>query len=364
MKIVFLSSADNYHTKKWCNYFTSRNHEVHVISFTNDKIDNAVIHYIDCGVGPQNTDIEKLNYLKSIKKVKKIIKELNPDIINAHYASSYGMIASLACPNKFILSIWGADIYEFPKKSIIHKIYIKYVLKKAKYLFSTSHAMAKVINIYTRKKVYITPFGVDMDLFNPNKKEERKEKKFIIGTIKALTPKYGIDILLRAAEILYKRKKIDLEVRIAGKGECEQEYKKLSNDLGISSITKWLGFISQENVAKEWANMDVAIIASMNESESFGVSAVEAEACCIPVVISDIPGLMESTIPNQTSIVFPRGDYNILADTIENLYYDVRKRKQLGKNGRKYVLENYEYNYCFDRIEKLFLEFNNKQYNK
>ena len=52
--------------------------------------------------------------------------------------------------------------------------------------------------------------------------------------------------------------------------------------------------------------MDCAIIPY--ESESFGVSAVEAQACSCPVIISDIPGLMEATNPGVTSLVVLRGN--------------------------------------------------------
>ena len=78
----------------------------------------------------------------------------------------------------------------------------------------------------------------------------------------------------------------------------------------IDSIVKWLGFISQEDAAKEWANMDIGIIPSVSDSESFGVSAVECQACGVPVIISDIPGLEESTCPGKSSLVVPRGDYS------------------------------------------------------
>ena len=99
--------------------------------------------------------------------------------------------------------------------------------------------------------------------------------------------------MIKAVAIIKKtRPEIPIKLRIAGKGEKEEEYKQLAVKLGIADVTTWLGFISQEEAAREWANMDVAVIASTLESESFGGSAVEAEACGTAVIISDIPGLM------------------------------------------------------------------------
>ncbi len=105
-------------------------------------------------------------------------------------------------------------------------------------------------------------------------------------------------------------------MRIAGKGPQEESYHKLASELRIDDITYWLGFISQEEAASEWANMDVAIIPSTLESESFGVSAVEAQACGTAVIISDIPGLMEATRPGETSLVVHRNAPNEIASAI------------------------------------------------
>lgn len=75
----------------------------------------------------------------------------------------------------------------------------------------------------------------------------------------------------------------------------------MAEQLEIADIVTWLGFIPQEEAACEWANMDVAVIPSLQES--FGVSAVEAQACQIPVIISNVPGLKEATRPQISSVV-------------------------------------------------------------
>lgn len=219
MKICFLAPANNYHTKKWCEYFVSKGHEVHVVTFINDTIENVNVHYIDTKVQAHDSDLKKIKYLSSVRKVKKIVKDINPDIINAHYATSYGMVAAL-CKFNYILSVWGSDVYNFPKKGFIHKLYFKYLIKKPKYIFSTSNAMAEELKKYTSKKIYVTPFGVKMDLFNPNKKDSRYKDYFTIGTVKALKEKYGIKYIIEAAELL-KKDIPNIKVVLAGSGSQE-----------------------------------------------------------------------------------------------------------------------------------------------
>ena len=232
---------------------------------------------------------------------------------------------------------------------------LKYSLKKAACLFFTSRAMAAEAGKYTDRKFEITPFGVDTELFNPRRRtRHNRDGRFIVGTVKGLSDKYGIRYILEAVAAVKKQGNLPLELRIAGKGPQEQEYRKLAEDLGIGAITTWLGFISQAEAAREWANMDIALIPSELESESFGVSAVEAQACGTAVVISDIPGLMEATCPDETSIVVPRKNAAALAEAILDLMKNPDKRETLGKNGRQYVKKHYEMDACFFKVETIF----------
>ena len=354
MKICFLAPSNSAHTKKWCKYFISRAHEVHVVSFCDEEIDGVQLHYVNTGANANGGDAQKLKYLLKAGAVRKLVKKMAPDVVNVHYATSYGVVAALAGLKNYALSIWGADIYDFPKKTALHRWMLQFSLHRAAHIFSTSKAMAEEAGKYTKKPIEITPFGVDMALFSPDKNAPCKDA-FTVGTVKTLSPKYGIDYLLKAAALIKEEHpEIPLKLRISGSGPNEQEYHALAEALGIKEITAWPGFIPQEQAAQEWAGMDVAVVPSTLESESFGVSAVEAQSCGCPVVISDIPGLMEATKPELTSLVVPRKDARALADTLIALYNDPIRRKQMGTAGRAYVAENYELTACFRKVEALF----------
>lgn len=354
MKICLFAPGNSYHTKKWFDYFVKAGHEVQVVSFTKGMIEERNLHFVDTGVDSGSAEKSKIKYLAYAGKVKRIIETIQPDRISVHRASSYGAVAALAGLRNYTLSVWGEDIYAFPRKSIIHKVLLKFSLARATNLFSTSLAMAQEAQKYTKRHFEITPFGVDMELFSPQKRtRDVNDGEFIVGTVKALSPRYGIENLLQAAAIVKKDyPEIPLTVRIAGRGSHEEAYKQLAVELGIDDITHWLGFIPQNEAAKEWANMDVAVIPS--QSESFGVSAVEAAACGIPVIITDIPGLKEATLPGETSVVVERNHPEQIAEKILWLFEHPYERYTTGQKGRKYVCENYELNQCFSKIEELF----------
>ena len=358
MKICLIAPAENYHTRKWCAWFLAQGYEVSVVSFTEGEIPGVSVFCIDTGAGVEDSDLSKLRYLTAWRKIRKTVEGIGPDLISVHYATSYGTAAGIAGLKNYALSVWGGDVYTFPHKSPMHRALLQYSLEHAACLLSTSAAMAREVGKYTDKKFYVTPFGVKTELFSPERRSrEENDGRFVIGTVKALKPKYGIDVLLKAVALVKQQHpEIPVELRIAGEGPCEAEYRRLTAELGIEEITKWLGFISQEDAATEWANMDIAVVPSVTDSESFGVSAVEAEACRIPVIISDVPGLMEATQPGVTSIVVTRRSAEALADAIVLLYQNPEVRKRMGEAGRKLAVEKFDYQLCFENIEKIFLE--------
>ena len=352
MRICFIGPANSAHIVKWCTWFTKKGHEVHVVSFTPGEIEGTTVHQINIGVDAGGNDIEKIRYLFSGGKIRRAVESISPDVINVHYATSYGAAVALSGLRNYALSVWGSDIYEFPAKSFVHKALLKFSLKKAGRLFSTSSSMAKEAAKYTDRAFDITPFGVDMGLFNPARRC-RQDDRFVIGTVKTLSSIYGIEYILDAATLLIsKHPEIKLNVRIAGDGPDSGKLQEHAADLGIDDITTFLGRITQARAAVEYANMDVAVIPSVHH-ESFGVSAVEAQACAVPVIISDVDGLMETTKPGESSIVTSKRDARAIASALFDLYSDSELRKKMGECGRKYVSEKYELEKCFIYIENL-----------
>lgn len=357
MKICFVGPANSGHIVKWCKWFSQRNHEVHVISFTSGEISGAEVHQIRTKADAQGGNLGKIRYLFTGPQIKRLIDEINPDIINVHYATSYGAATALSGVKKYILSVWGSDIYDFPKKSILHRGLLKYSLKKAALLFSTSHAMAEEASQYTDKEFIITPFGVDMDLFSPSKRTRTNDEPLVVGTVKTLSDLYGIEYILRAIALIKEEyPEIAILARIAGDGPDADKYKMLVEELHIGGSVEFLGRITQEEAARVWADMDIAIIPS-TRYESFGVAAVEAQASCTPVIISDVGGLMETTVPGESSIVVKKKNADAIADAILWLMKSPATRRQMAMAGRRYVVKEYELDHCFEKVERVFNQF-------
>lgn len=355
MKICYLADINSAHTHKFLNYFVKKGYDIHVISLGKGEYNGVKVHSLDIedNVMKGKSEKGKVGYLKKIKKVKELINEIKPDILHAHYASSYGLLGALANYHPYIISVWGSDVYDFPIKSPIHKMIIKYNLKKADYILSTSNVMKKETEKYTNKEIKVTPFGVDINKFYPNKIES---DEIIIGTIKTLEEKYGVQYLVKAfKQVKEENKDLDIKLRIGGKGSQEDYLKNLCRELNIENDVTFLGFVKPDDVIKEFQRFDISVFPSTLDSESFGVAAVESEACGTPVIVSNVGGLMESTKPNETSLVVEKKSVEDLAEKLNILVRDKDLRIKMGKAARKFVEDNYSLEKNFEYINKIYL---------
>ncbi|MBM6861674.1 glycosyltransferase, partial [Clostridium saudiense] len=238
------------------------------------------------------------------------------DILHAHYASSYGLLGALSNYHPYVVSLWGSDILLFPKEGLIQREIIKYNLRKADRVFSTSKYMMEEANNYTNKKIDITPFGIDLSIFN--NRNIRKDDELVIGIVKSLEKIYGIDYLINAFSILLRKyPQYNIKLKILGEGTQKRALEKLAEDLSISERVEFLESRDLIGVSDFYNEIHIGVFPSL--SESFGVTILEAQACGVPVVVSDIKAFYESTIPGETSLICKVKDVDSIVEALENI---------------------------------------------
>ncbi len=208
MKVLILAAPSSTHTVKWIRSLSLKGIEIFLFGLTDYNVNDYAglkNFYVFSSklnkeiFGLPETALSKLSYLKSLPKIKKIIKEFKPDILHAHYASSYGILAALTNFHPMIISVYGSDVFNFPNTNIFSSFVFKFNLSRADRILSTSHIMAEETNKYTSKKIEVTPFGIDTTVFKHIEVNSIFARgNIVIGTIKALENKYGIKYLLQA----------------------------------------------------------------------------------------------------------------------------------------------------------------------
>lgn len=352
MRILIIAEANSIHTQRWVKSLSKKGFEILLFSLNHLK-SSADFSNIKVHTNYRSKN-KLLNIALSVKDLKVCIANYKPHILHAHYASSYGLLGALVNYHPFLLSIWGSDIYEFPKRSILHKLIIKYVLHKADRLLSTSNIMAVEISKYTSKKIDITPFGVDTNVF---KKIPNITNKIIIGNVKTLSYNYGIDILISAfAKLYHSDKSYDLSLYIIGEGPNKLDFINLTKELKIESSVNFVGKIPNNKLPYYYSMFNVAVFPSLEES--FGVAAVEAMACECPVVVSDADGFKEVVQDKISGIIVPRGDVHATYLAIKSLIDNTQYAYELGVNARNRVTKLYDWN---DNVDLMSMIYYNTQ---
>lgn len=339
MRVLILAPSRSIHTHKWALYYKDKGIEVKVVTFF-DHYSEENAKEVDTVILPKLLP-GKLSYFTSVFALRKVLKSFKPDILHAHYVSSYGFIGALANYKPFYISVWGRDIFQFPLQNSLNKSIVTYTLKKADVICSTSHIMAKETNKYTDKTIPVTPFGVDMSKFKPIP-GLKDETLLTIGTVKALSDKYGISDLIHAFARVHSVQK-QTRLLIVGDGPQRAEYEELTKALGIDSVTTFTGRVPNNEVPTYINQMDVFAVPSTEDSESFGVAAVEAMACGVPPVVSNVGGLPEVVIEGETGFVVPKESPDQLADAMLTLLKDKEHRLKMGLSGIEHVKAHYNW---------------------
>ena len=362
MKIIILSDANSIHTLRWVESLTNNNFDLLVFSFfkpnkeSRRKYEKIGIKIVTPNLKSKITDLRrpnmsKIKYIRSIFPLLKIIRNFKPDLIHAHYASSYGLIALLTRFKPFILSVWGSDIYDFPYKNFINKFLLKLVLQSATIVCSTSRAMKKIIeNEYSRFDVKIVPFGIDTDFFKP---AEKTHNTFTVGTIKSIEEHNGIESIIDSADEIINKYKKNIDFLIVGEGSLEEAMKQKAINMNLKNNVTFTGFVTHSLVKKYYDRLSVFI--AVSKRESFGVSILEAAGCEIPSITSNIGGLTEVNKNQQTGFVIKPGDPKELTKAILKLYEDEKLRKQLGSRARERVVEKFNWN---DNVQSMIGIYN------
>lgn len=346
MKIAFVSSGNSVHVKKLANELVKRGHKITLYTLRDS---NKLISEFDSNINIIMLPFSgKKGYYLNYPFLKLYLKRGQYDLINSHYASGFGTLSRIVNIHPIALAVFGSDVYDYPFKNSGNMKRIKKNLDNADVITSTSHVMVNQVKSFydSNKKIYVTPFGVDIKKFKKIENENKDE--FVFGIVKKIEHKYGIDILIKAfAQFLENNKKVKSKLLIYGRGSAEIEYRTLVKNMRLEKRIIFKGFIQNELVVHAFSEMDVACFPSVIESESFGVAAVEAMACEVPVIVSDASGFTEVVENHVTGIIVAKNSVKLLCEAMETVYKMTKdERMIMGKNGRSRVekLYNFEEN--------------------
>lgn len=345
-KVLILADAGSIHTKRWACAIADEGCQVKVISYTKGQMrDDIEVITLQTPkllpIAPTAPLWSRFHYLFGLSETNRVIEHFQPDIVHAFYATSYGFLAARCRAKQFFVSIWGQDITVSPKK-LIPRLIIKKVLRQAEKIFCTSDYLIRETLRYTslKDKLYKIPFGIDVELFHPAELPQKREA-IVIGSTKSLETYYGLEKLISAFGILKKRRPdLPLKLLLLGNGSQRQNLLNRIKELNLEDSAHILEGVNHSEIPAYLQTMDIFVIPSVI-AEAFGVAALEASACGVPLVGSNIGGIPEVIQHELTGFLVAPNDITALADALEKLACNPKLRNKFGEAGVTFVRKHY-----------------------
>ena len=308
-------------------------------------------------------------------KCLKICRKWRPDIIHAHWPFPHAYIA-LGAAKLFhiplVLNFHGAELLLIRKKKWVKPL-LKFAIGQAQAVFANSSFTAGKIKAIRNVDVEWSPYGTTLD----ERRETRDERegsglaphpvngKFKVLFVGRHIERKGICYLIEAAKYLSADK---FEIRIVGEGDLTEELKaqaaQLEGDKNAASIV-FTGKLVAPELAREYREANVfvlpAIVDHKGDTEGLGVVLIEAMELGLPIIASNVGGIPDVVVNNESGILVPEKDPVALADAIKRIESDPQYTESLLEGARNRIAECFTWDNITRRQIEIYEQLTNRK---
>ena len=338
-------------------HLLAKKHELHLISYDKpvrlgEEIDFS-FHKVELLSYPLFKRVPCCYSLALVSKLVEIIKSYSLDIVHAHYAVPNATSAYLAkkiCNDsvRVVTTLHGTDSYLVGSHPSYKEV-TQFGMQQSDALTAVSEYLKErtMVEFDISREIRVIPNFVDPQRFRRFKKD--REQKIVCHSSN-FRPIKRIPDIIKAFKIISKE--IDCKMSLIGNGPERPRAEKMAKNLGISENVEFLGNV--KNVQEILGRSDLFLLPS--EDESFGLAALEAMSCEVPVVASNVGGLKELISHGVDGYLVKIGDAEALAQCSLKILQDLSLQEKFGRNARQKVLEKYTPDKIVPRYEDLYEE--------
>ena len=297
------------------------------------------------------------------------------DITHLHYPFYFGAEMILyRCATRglpYVVTYHQDVLFGGPLRLVArfhHRLVGKRVLTRAQKVLATSldYAGASRLGELMRKNpglVEELPNGVDPLRFRPDviggglreRYGLRKGDRLIlfVGALDQAHYFKGIGVLFRA---LAQIGDSTIKLLVVGDGNLRRAYQEQATELELAERIVFAGYVSDEELPAHYALCDLLVLPSTTMGEAFGVVLLEAMASGKPVTASNLPGVRSVVDDGGDGLLARPGDADDLAEKIQMLMDDPRRRSEMGTRGRTKVEEKYAWPVIVPRLVNIYRE--------
>jgi len=341
-----------------------KGHEVHFISYARpfrlgEFVENIVFHEVEMSSYPL---FEFPMYsLALASKMVEVADYEKLDLMHVHYAIPHAVSAYLAKQMlkdkrdiKIITTLHGTDITLVGLEPSFLPM-VKFSIEESDGVTAVSRFLKEktITNYNIDKDIVVINNFVDANLYIPNVSSKLREhiapnnEKVIVHTSN-FRPVKRVPETIKILDIV--RKEIPAKLVLVGDGPDRSECERLCRELKLCDHVKFLG--KQNGLVDILNASDLFLIPS--QSESFGLAALEAMSCALPVISSSVGGLPELIKHNETGFIAEIGDIGRMAKYAIELFSNKRKYDLFSNASRKRVENNFDKKIVIPEYESFY----------
>jgi glycosyltransferase involved in cell wall biosynthesis len=273
-----------------------------------------------------------------IGSLQAIIHDLKPDLIHAGPIPSVAYIAAKTGFSPLVSMSWGSDIL-VEAQSDPARSAARFALERSALAFADCHAVEEQLAALGMpvEDIVVFPWGVDLEYFSPRPDRKLRvelgwENKRVILSTRSLEPHYGAEVVLDGFIQAAKR---DSALRLLqlGQGSLYDSLQAKLDGSGMADRVHFTGQVTHDRLPDFYRAADLYVTASLADGSS--ISLLEAMACGLPALVSDIPGNREWVTEGETGWFFPVGSVDHLTQGIIGAFSSAEKLEAMGQHARQ-----------------------------
>ena len=289
------------------------------------------------------------SFLRKWKRAtKKLVQEINPDIVHAHWLIPGGYVTRKALGKEppLFMSMHGTDVFLIDKMRIAQRL-----AKKAIHSAHNLHFVSEELRSIVERRYgdvggrdFVLPMVFGLESFSRAASKPRETKRILF--VGRLMEVKGVDVLIKAfSKFLENDSLSDYALDIVGDGPELDSLLHLARQEQIEEKIVFHGSKQRNEIADFYANADLFVLPSkttaLGEKEGLGLVVLEAMMSGVPVIGTDCGGIKETIEHGKTGIIVAENDVNALHIAMVDLIKDVGKREQFSHHAHAEVTRKY-----------------------
>ncbi len=290
---------------------------------------------------------------KLVLDFKRLTRKIQPDLVHAGPIQTCGLIATLAGAKPRLIMSWGFDLMQDAERNGWWRRVTSFVLRRATYFTSDCETTRQMAIQYgmNQDRTVVFPWGVDLKHFSPSKADRQPQTGLTLFCNRSWEPRYGVDVLAKAFTTVAGSRS-DVILLLVGGGSQGEVIRQILRQGGVSDRVTYAGQVPQSELPRYYQMADLYITPSHVDGSS--VSLMEALACGLPCLVSDIPANKEWVTDGVNGWLFPDGDADALSEAILRAWDHRDAFAKMGLAARRIAEEKADWKMNFQKLMETY----------